>query len=96
MFWKKKTEQKTEQKIETTREVVMEITIVNNRTEKEYIIKSENDFGLDFETIDGWLHIQQLLSLDRHDWRCLSAVVDFSILKLNWKTININPEEISS
>ena len=28
------------------KETIMEIVLVNNRTDKEYIIKSDNDFGL--------------------------------------------------
>ena len=83
-FKRKVAEPKTETPKPTIREVVMEIVMVNNKTEKEYIIKSENDFGIDWRTIDGWLHIWQLNSLDG-DGKALAAVIDFSIVKCNWQ-----------
>lgn len=95
MWFKKKkvAEPKTEIQKTTTREAVMEIVMVNNKTEKEYIIKSENDFGIDWRTIDGWLHIWQLNSYDDDDeenYKALAAVIDFSIVKCSWQTFEIS------
>lgn len=87
-FKKKVAEPKTETPKATTREAVMELVMVNNKTEKEYPMKSENDFGLDWETVDGWLHIKQITALNG-EWKAIAAVIDFSIVKCNWVTFDI-------
>ena len=90
-MWTKKKEtedSKAEEPKVTTRSVIMEITVINNKTEKEYFYKSENSLGLDWLTIDGWLHILQLTSVTG-EWNALAAVVDFSIVKCEWKTFDI-------
>lgn len=68
------------------RKIVTEVVLINNKTEKEYTYKSENNFGLDWSTVDGWLHIWQ----NRCEDGCgiaLGAFTDFSIINVVWKNI---------
>ena len=106
MWWnKKKTveEPKVETNIpepkeepkETTRKAIMELTLVNNKTDKEYIIKSENDFGLKWEYVGSkeqryeLLTIQQKNNIDGSLWQATGRFVDFSIVKTVWQTFDI-------
>ena len=62
------------------RDKVIEIVAVNNKTGTEYTYRSDNEFGLDWTTVDGWLHVWQLFS-DGHGL-AIAALVDFSIIKV--------------
>jgi hypothetical protein len=104
-FKKKVAEPKTETVIpevkvaeppkETTRRAIMEMTLVNNKTDKEYMIKSENEFGLSWEYIGAketkyeLLVINQRKSLEQYAWFAVGRFVDFSIVKCNWQTFDI-------
>ncbi len=80
---------------ETTRRAIMEIIVINNKTDKEYSIKSENDFGLTWEYIGGnsvkyeLLTINQKKNIDGSLWQASGRFVDFSIVKCNWQTFDI-------
>lgn len=87
MWFKKKKVKKIEIPKPISRDVVMKIVMINNKTEKEYIIKSKNDFGIDWATIDGWLHIWQLAPL-KGEGKAIAAVIDFSIIKCEWRTFD--------
>jgi hypothetical protein len=74
-------ERKAEQALSyETRDKVIEIVAVNNKTGTEYTYRSDNEFGLDWTTVDGWLHVWQLFS-DGHGL-AIAALVDFSIIKV--------------
>lgn len=91
MFWLKKKKETAQQieVVEIAKEIntVIEIHVINNKTEKEYVYKSENDFGLDWSTVDGWLHIWQLLSEKENHGIAIACFVDFSIVKVIRKEI---------
>ncbi len=82
-FKKKKAEEKQQEVVETKKiEIVTEVVLVNNKTEKEYNYKSNNEFGLDWATIDGCLHLWQLVSNEENNGIAVGAFVDFSIVKV--------------
>jgi hypothetical protein len=86
MFWvkKKKENQQQDNVVNITKEenTVIEIHSINNRTGTEYVYRSENEFGLDWATVDGWLHIWQCLSKEDDHGIAIAALVDFSIVKV--------------
>ena len=91
MFWtkKKKESQQKNDVVEITKEenTVIEIHSINNRTGAEYVYRSENEFGLDWATVDGWLHIWQCLSEKDNHGIAIAALVDFSIVKVIRKEV---------
>lgn len=108
MFWKKKTvieekqfdpitpvEPKVEPPKETTRKEVMEVVLINNKTDKEYQIQSDNDFGLNWNyTPDKQenyklLVIQQKNNINGVSWTTKGIFTDFSISRVIWKTFDI-------
>ena len=80
---------------ETTYKTIMEIILVNNKTDKEYSIKSENDFGLRWEYTGRkevkyeLLVVQQKNCIDGSLWQASGRFTDFSIVKCNWVTFDI-------
>ena len=80
---------------ETTRKAIMKIVLVNNKTDKEYNVDSENDFGLTWDYIGGkngnyeLLVINQKQQIDGNKWTSVGRFVDFSIVKCEWKTFDI-------
>lgn len=84
-----------EQTKSTTRQALMEITLVNNKTDKEFIIKSENDFGLrivnnslkgnEFKSFT----VYQMLSFGEYDRVATGIFNDFSVIKTTRQTFNI-------
>lgn len=86
MFWTKKIKPyqpiPDEPKITKEENTVIEILVVNNRTGQEYQYVSTNEFGLNWDTVDGWLHIWQCLSeFDGHGL-AIAALQEFSIIKV--------------
>jgi hypothetical protein len=83
--------QKVEEKPkETTRIAMMEITVINNKTDKEYIIKSDNDFGLTWEIVKDCISINQYKSINKNDgWMAKGRFIDFSVSATVWKTFDI-------
>ena len=85
----------------TTRKAIMEVTVLNNKTDKEFIIKSENDFGLSWEfygieKVNRYevLQLRQNHSADSSvSWTSRGTFRDFSIMGTVWKTFDIKPEE---
>lgn len=108
MWWKRKkvevpivipTVEVVEPKVEkvpkkTTYKATMEITLINNKTDKEYIIKSENDFGLRYinSNTDESLLIRQIDKLDESEWHVVGRFYDFSIAKMIWKDFDIKED----
>lgn len=84
MFFKKKKVEDKQQEIvkQQKTENVIEVVLINNKTEKEYTYKSINDFGIDWATVDGWLHLWQLVSNEENSGIAIGAFVDFSIVKV--------------
>lgn len=80
---------------ETNRRAIMKLILVNNKTDKEYSIESENDFGLTFTYIEGkngnyeLLVIDQKHQIEKSKWTSVGRFVDFSIVKCEWKTFDI-------
>ena len=94
----KKSEAVKEKPKPTTRKALMEITVINNKTDKEYIIKSENDFGLKWEIGQKEANYQLLIinqnhSTDDRTWTGVSRFLDFSVISTIFKTFDIKPEE---
>ena len=91
-MWFKKKEIKVEEEIvykPNTYRRAIELTLVDHRTNKEYVYKSDNDFGLDWELIEGLLHIKQYRSLTSYDWEALAAFADCSIIHCTWNKFEI-------
>ena len=90
MFWSKKKKEQANEVVEITKEIntVIEIHAINNKTGMEYVYKSENDFGLDWSTVDGWLHIWQCLSEKENHGIAIACFVDFSIVKVIRKEVS--------
>lgn len=74
----------------TTRSVMMEITLINNKTDKEYVVKSYNDFGLTWTITGSCININQYKSDNKLEWEAKSRFIDFSVLSTVWKTFDIN------
>lgn len=83
----------------TTYNAIMEITIINNLTDKEHIVKSDNNFGLtwDFTTNDiknELLAINQRLEYvfnGNSRYLAKGRYYNFSVINCVWKTFEIEP-----
>jgi hypothetical protein len=99
---------KTELKVEepprpTKRKAMMSVTVINNKTDKEYVIESINDFGLTWGYSEGkhdknynyvLLRINQYTSAEREDnWIGVSRFLDFSVKGTVWKEFDIVYED---
>jgi hypothetical protein len=75
----------------TTRNIVVELVLVNNFTDKEYTYTSINDFGLDWKYVNEGrvLRINQNNNIDETEWFSLGQFTNFSITKITFKTIEI-------
>lgn len=75
---------------ETSRKALMKIILVNNKTDKEYLVQSENDFGLSWDYVGGkndnyeLLVINQKHQIDGNKWTSVGRFVDFSIVRCEW------------
>ena len=85
----------------TKRKVIMSVTVINNKTDKEYVIESENDFGITWSYMDdkskpqnfSLLRINQLHSENIEKWTGVSRFTDFSVKSTVWKEFDIIYEE---
>ncbi len=81
----------------TTRKVVMQIHLINNKTDKEYIINSNTDFGLTWEFAGEKPATYQLLIINQKDekgeWTSVGRFLDFSITQTKFQTFNIESSE---
>lgn len=71
---------------------IMEIIVVNNLTDKDYTIKSENNFGLSWEYSshnDEFLIIKQNLDLQENQRNKKAVYINFSILNIQRQTFDI-------
>jgi hypothetical protein len=95
-----KTEVKTGVKVEpprpTKRKAIMSYTLINNKTDKEYIVSSENDFGLSWEFFGNdvskyeVLQIRQEHSINKSvKWTTIGVFFDFSVTSTVWKEFDI-------
>lgn len=71
----------------TTREILSEIVMVNNRTDKVYRVTSENDFGLWWDYHEHIFKIHQYISSSDSKPKC--RFMDFSMVSLHYKKINL-------
>ena len=88
----------------TTRTAIMKVVLVNNKTDKEYIIESVNDFGLKWAWVDengnekdkshSLLCVQQNMDVEGDRWWAIGRFLDFSILNTERKTFPILTEEV--
>lgn len=79
--------------------VSMSVTLVNNRTDKEYIIKSSNEFGLLFKmAAKEAIRIRQRTGprTDEEDddgendsWILIGSFTDFSVAAVEWVDVTI-------
>ena len=83
----------------STRKCVMEITLVNNKTDKEYVAKSENNFGITWEYSKG----NEVLCINQRNfantdlgWTAIGRFIDFSVLNTTWKTFDIEDIELTN
>lgn len=91
-----KSKQKEEPKVEEVKPIsytaIMEVTVINNRTDKEYTIKSENNLGLNWKIVgnnsDG-ICIQQITDIENDYWYVIARFTDFSTLKMVRQTFKI-------
>lgn len=81
-----------------TRKVMMEITVINNKTDKEYIIKSENNFGLVWEYVGdkdskyGVMCVNQKHNEENKAWTAISRFYDFSVMSTVWNVVDIESD----
>jgi len=63
-----------------------EIKVINNRTDKEYIFKSINEFGLmtDWSKDNSLLTIRQITNINQ-GWNAVAHLKDFSIISFDIK-----------
>ena len=99
MWWNKQKEKaapevKEEPEVKpelVAKSVIMELTLVNNRTDKEYVIKSVNDFGLKWEYLgkpnSNFCVINQRTSSGEYGWHAVGRFSNFSIVKIVWNEI---------
>jgi hypothetical protein len=82
----------------TKRKAMMAVVVINNKTDKEYVVKSENDFGLNWGYSENrkepsnysLLRINQLHSLDKENgWTGVSRFLDFSVKSTVWEEFDI-------
>ncbi len=97
----KKEEVKVEEPTRPTkRKAMMSITVINNKTDKEYVVESLNDFGLTWtfsserEVKNQLLIINQYYSFDTKEskgatWLGVSRFLDFSVKSTVWKEFDI-------
>jgi len=101
----KQEEKKEDVKVEepprpTKRNAMMSVTVINNKTDKEYVVESLNDFGLTWtfssekEVKNQLLIINQYYSFDTKEvkgsnWRGVSRFLDFSVKSTVWKEFDI-------
>jgi len=86
-----------EQPRPTRRNVMVSITVINNKTDKEYVIESENDFGLTWSYSESVkekpnysiLRINQQHNDSAHSWTAISRFLDFSVKSTVWKEFDI-------
>lgn len=82
----------------TKRKALMKVILINNSTDKEYTVESENDFGLTWdypESRNGnyeLVRINQYHSTDPNGWTGVARFVNFSVLKTEWKEFDIKYE----
>lgn len=79
--------------------IAVSITMVNNRTDKEYVIKSNNDHGLIPKLVEkGTMRIRQRTEppTDPNEddgkndsWVLIGSFNDFSMVATEWKEITI-------
>lgn len=80
---------------ETTRKAIMKLVLINNKTDKQYELQSENEFGLTWRYSYqdkgncGLLIVNQNHQEDENKWTAVGRFIDFSIIKCEWKTFNI-------
>ena len=90
----------------TTRMAVMKVVLINNKTDKQYIIESVNDFGLTWSWVDEkgneknkshtLLCVQQKTDAELDNWEAIGRFLDFSIIDTERKTFTILTEEVAS
>lgn len=97
-FNKKKLPKSEEKHVPVKGLVTMKVVMVNNRTDKEYIISSNNDYGLIMRVNDIGVRIRQRTSLPTDfkeadgkgdEWVLIASLSDFSVLSAEWKEIEI-------
>lgn len=66
---------------------VTEIKVVNNVTDKEYIFKADNDYGLRWEYFHDArrLNIRQKMNHDGTAWNAVAHLDNFSIISITRK-----------
>lgn len=87
----------------TKRKAMMSVTVINNKTDKEYVINSENDFGISWGYSESkndknynyaLLRINQNHSTDDSiSWTAISRFLDFSVKSTVWKEFDIVYED---
>ncbi len=80
-----------EEPIVKTKTIIESIVLINNKTDKEYIINSDNNFGLTwvYQEEKGLLVINQYTDFEQKNWRASARFYDFSMIKVIVKTIEI-------
>ncbi len=87
----------------TKRKAMMSVTVINNKTDKEYVVESVNNFGLSWSYSEGkhdknynysLLRINQNHSTDDSiGWTAISRFLDFSVKSTVWKEFDIVYED---
>lgn len=68
-----------------TKNIVSEVLVINNQTEKKYLYETSNEFGLVFEYESTYIRIRQTISPGEHE--TIAVLYNFSILSITRKTI---------
>jgi hypothetical protein len=96
-----KEEVKVEVKVEEPprpkkRKAIMSYTLINNKTDKEYVVSSENDFGLSWEFFGNDVSKYEVLQIRQKNsinesvkWTSIGVFRDFSVKSTVWKEFDI-------
>jgi len=84
----------------TSRRAMMQVTLINNKTDKQYIVDSENDFGLSWEypeSKNGHYAIiiinQKMFADSNKQYEAKGRFLNFSIISTVWKKFDIVYDE---
>lgn len=72
--------------------VLMSIKLINNKTDKEYLIVSKTKFGLNWSIKDNCISIQSNKNYDKSEWEGIGRFIDFSIIDTKFEEVKLIPE----
>lgn len=78
---------------EKTIQIMWEVTVINNVTDKEIIYTSTNVFGLHFKSEDKEMALRQNRDINQNSWSLIGYFTDWSIKNIDWKEARVKTLE---